>query len=275
MSVEFLGNIILKGKMVCLTGLHIGGSKEKFEIGGVDAPVIRDPWTNYPYIPGSSLKGKMRALLAYKEGKADKDPPKKENFDPNCPIQRVFGIPGDFVSDKNLEKAIGPTRLIVRDAHPDAKTIEMWESLDSELLYTEYKPENSINRLTSAANPRFLERVVKDSVFNVEFIFGVYKINKVIDAHYFKYVIESLRLLEHSALGGSGSRGYGQVEFKFIKPLVVKREDYISGKDNFKDAIKKLDDLLAEKSEELEWHKRLSDFDENKIKEITEQFPQS
>ena len=60
---QFLANIILRGKIKVLTGLHIGGSKDKFEIGGVDNPVIRDTFTKYPYIPGSSLKGKMRMLL--------------------------------------------------------------------------------------------------------------------------------------------------------------------------------------------------------------------
>lgn len=215
--MQFIANIILKGKMECLTGLHIGGSKEKMEIGGVDNPVLRDPVNKLPYVPGSSLKGKLRSLLAFSLGKAETDFSAK--FDENCPIQRIFGTSAE-------NRNIGPSRLLVRDAYPNSDTIKMWESLDSELLYTEYKPENSIDRLTSAANPRFQERVVKGSVFDVEFIYGIYGQDDV-DA--FNSFLEALKLLEHSALGKSGSRGYGQVSFKFAEPIVIKAEDYKTG----------------------------------------------
>lgn len=259
MSAKLLGNVILKGKIECLTGMHIGGSKDKFEIGGVDSPVIRDPNTKYPYIPGSSLKGKMRSLLAFALDKANDDPSTK--YDSSCPLQRIFGIPGDKAT-KGEE--MGPARLIVRDAYPDKKTMEMWENLDSELVYTEYKPENNINRLTSAANPRFLERVVKGSTFNIEFVFGVYDINDFNDTDYVKYFFNALKLLEHSYIGGSGSRGYGQIAFKFYKPMIVKLEDYEKGSEIFKDSLKSIDTLV---NENTEWHKRLSDFDESYIKD--------
>lgn len=252
---ELVANIILKGKMECLTGIHIGGSKDKFEIGGVDSPVIRDPNSNMPYIPGSSLKGKMRSLLAFSEGVAENDPPKK-NVNTKDPVSRVFGFGANMVDDKN---GIGPTRLIVRDAYPDNQTIEMWKNLNSELLYTEYKPENTINRLTSAANPRFLERVVKGSVFNVDFIFGIYKIDDAKDEDYVKYFLQSLRLLEHSTLGGSGSRGYGKVSFKLAEPLVVTNKDYQSGSDKYYEATKDHD--------ELEVALTLSDIDDTYLQE--------
>jgi CRISPR-associated protein Csm3 len=275
MSATFLGNIILKGKLECLTGLHIGGSKDKFEIGGVDSPVMRDPQTNVPYIPGSSLKGKMRSLLSFELEVADIDPPQKkhlknkENLDKSMPLLRVFGVPAEIFKK---EDAIGPTRLIVRDAFPDDETLEMWKNLNTELQYTEYKPENTIDRLTSAANPRFLERVVKGSKFNVEFVFGVYRLEnlKDKDEDYFKYFIEALRLLEHSTLGHAGSRGYGQVSFKFAEPFVVTREDYQKGTVTFKDASKSISAL-----EELGMNidKRLSDFDDEYIqKEIIAKF---
>lgn len=271
MSAEFLGNVIFKGKLECLTGLHIGGSKEKFEIGGVDSPVIRDPNTQYPYIPGSSLKGKMRALLAFSLGKADQDPPQKGQFDPDCPLQRIFGVPAEINTNMKHIEGIGPSRLIVRDAYPDEATITMWKTLDSELMFTEYKPENTIDRITSAANPRFLERVVKGSVFNVEFIFGLYKIDKIEkpDVNFIIHFLEALKLLEHSTLGGSGSRGYGQVSFKFAEPILLKKEDYRKGSDKFKDALKPHDDERAK----YEFNKRLSDFDEQYINEnIIKQF---
>ncbi|ACY49691.1 type III-A CRISPR-associated RAMP protein Csm3 [Rhodothermus marinus] len=249
----FLGNIILKGKMECLTGLHIGGSKEKFEIGGVDQPVIRDPATNYPYVPGSSLKGKMRALLSFALGKAHEDP-NFRSFDPKCPLQRVFGTSAE-------SRNIGPSRLIVRDAFPDEATIRMWENLDTELLYTEIKAENSVDRLTSAANPRFPERVVRGSRFNVEFVFSVYESQ---DADYFRYVIEGLRLLEHSWLGRSGTRGYGQVKFRLAEPIIVTLDDYLEGTDTYRQA--------GRSHEEMTFDLETADFNESRFNQIKQEF---
>jgi len=243
MSYQFLANIIIKGKIVVLTGLHIGGSKDKLEIGGVDSPVIRDPVSNFPYIPGSSLKGKMRMSLEFAEGKIrvenDSDgntiAPPYESDDINDNICRIFG---------NFKKgtAGGPTRLLVRDSYPDEETIEMWNTLDSELMYTEYKPENTIDRLTSEANPRFTERVVQDSKFNLDMVYGVYDFNDggKTDIENFKDVIKTLRILEHSALGGSISRGYGKINFHIKEPMIVKRIDYVEGSKNYLNASKKL-----------------------------------
>ncbi len=235
MTASFLGNIILKGKLICLTGLHIGGSKEKLEIGGVDSPVIRDAATSLPYIPGSSLKGKMRALLSFAEGKAHEDP-RPSRFDATCPLQRLFGTSAE-------ERNIGPSRLIVRDAYPDPQTIALWKSMDSEQLYTELKPENSVDRLTAEANPRFLERVVKGSQFNVEFIFGCYQVDDTDDTAYFPYILQALSLLEHSTLGKNGSRGYGQVDFRFAEPLIVGTEDYRTGSEAFRRASRSHDEF--------------------------------
>jgi CRISPR-associated protein Csm3 len=58
-----LGKISIKSTLLVETGLHIGGGGETLDIGGVDKPVIRDPLSNQPYLPGSSLKGKMRSIL--------------------------------------------------------------------------------------------------------------------------------------------------------------------------------------------------------------------
>jgi len=258
--LQFKSNIILKCKIEALTGIHIGVSKEKFEIGGIDSYVIRDPNTNFPYIPGSSIKGKMRSLLAFSLGKAEDDPsPKKK--DPNCPLQRIFGSGGD---EQSIKK--GPTRLIIRDAFPDKDTIDMWEKLDSELLYTENKSENTINRITSKANPRFIERIVKGSKFNVEFIFSIYDVEGIEnDINYLSYFIESLRFLEHSSIGGSGSRGYGRIAFKIFNPFVLNKNDYKIGSKNFQESSKDLDDLLIDKKDTKWWY-RLSDIDENFLK---------
>lgn len=227
MAHQFLANVVLRGKIETKTGMHIGGSKEKLEIGGVDSPVLRDPHKNLPYIPGSSLKGKMRMLLEFALDKVTNGEP-HEATDVDDEIGRLFGT-----SAKDI--ASGPTRLIIRDAYPDEETIEMWDNLDSELLYTEFKPENSLNRLTSEANPRFLERVVKGSNFDIELVYGIYDTgdNGETDKNYIKHLYQALRLLEHSGVGGNISRGYGQIEFKFSDPLVVKRDDYKDGSENY------------------------------------------
>jgi CRISPR-associated protein Csm3 len=226
---SFLGNIILKGKLITLTPLHIGGSKDKFEIGGVDNPVIKDPVTNYPYIPGSSLKGKLRMLLEFAEDAVKESEKKKGEYPPsNDPkITSLFGDSADNSPN-------GPTRLIVRDAYPDEKTIKMWENTNSETLYTEYKAENTINRMTSAANPRFMERVHKGSEFDVEFILQVFSMDNDKGQSNFEKLVKAIRLLEDSTLGGGGSRGSGKVEFKFFEPYFVSVEDYKNGNGNFK-----------------------------------------
>jgi CRISPR-associated protein Csm3 len=236
---QFLANIILKGQIECLTGLHIGGSKDKFEIGGVDNPVIRDPKTNYPFIPGSSLKGKMRTLLEFDLGLVKAD--EKGNYPPSNeePVATIFGSSAE-------EKQEGPTRLIVRDAFPSQATVEMWNSLDTELNYTEYKAENTIDRMTSAANPRFIERVVKGSIFEFEMTFSIYDTDQDKAKEYFQHIIQSLKLLEHSALGGGGSRGSGQIKIKIAEPYLVKRDDYKNNTEVYKNSVEVKPDFNKE-----------------------------
>lgn len=235
---SFKGNIILKGKLRTVTPLHIGGSKDKFEIGGVDNPVIKDPVTNYPYIPGSSLKGKLRMLLEFAEGKVtekvDKNGRGTGEFPPSSD-KEITALFGDSAENSSR----GPTRLIVRDAYPDQKTITMWENTNSETLYTEYKAENTIDRMTSAATPRFMERVHKGSEFDVEFILQVFSMDADNGQSNFEKLVKAIRLLEDSTLGGGGSRGSGRVEFKFYEPYFVSVEDYKSGNGNFKKVIDK------------------------------------
>ncbi|PIP54975.1 MAG: type III-A CRISPR-associated RAMP protein Csm3 [Bacteroidetes bacterium CG23_combo_of_CG06-09_8_20_14_all_32_9] len=236
---KFLANIIIRGKIKCVTGLHIGGSKENPEIGGVDSPVLRNPQNKMPYIPGSSLKGKLRTLLEYNMGVVS------ENGDVSADerIVRLFGI-----STNEKRKNDGPTRLIIRDCNPNEETIKMWKKMDSELLYTEYKPENTIDRLTSAANPRFIERVVTGSEFDFEMVYGVYIMTKEEEADTeFKKVnedlqnlLEAMRLLEHSTLGKSGSRGYGKIKFNIAEPVIVKCDEYKSGQGNYLKANDKI-----------------------------------
>lgn len=238
-NISFVGNYILRGKIECLTGLHIGGSKEKLEIGGVDSPVIRNPQTRLPFIPGSSLKGKMRHLLEFALGKVDPEGEVSTDKD----IVRIFGKSAD--NAKDAEK-IGPSRLVVRDCHPDDATVKMWQSMDSELLFTEYKPENGINRLTSAANPRFVERVVAGSKFDFEMVYSVYHISaddtdEVIDKDVDNLAM-AMRLLEHNFLGKSGSRGYGQIRFHLSDPVWLTPTDYETNSTAYKSAVGNLTD---------------------------------
>ena len=218
---QFIGNIILRAKIECLTGLHIGAGKDTAQIGGIDAPVVRDLASRQPYIPGSSLKGKMRSLLEFGEGLVRDGEP--HNCDsPTCKVCRAFGSSAQ-------ERTCGPTRLLVRDAYPDQRTREMWDRLDTELVYTEMKSENYLNRITSAANPRFIERVVKGSRFNLELVYGVYQVDSQNDLDYFGGVGKALRLLEDSTLGGHGSRGYGQVRFHLAPPVLLGKSAYQDG----------------------------------------------
>ena len=247
----FVGNFILRGKFECLTGLHIGGSKEKLDIGGVDSPVVRDPRTRYPYVPGSSLKGKLRSLLEFGTGNVAQDGEVSKAID----IVRLFGIGAD---EKNRDpknkkfvpelEFIGPTRLVVRDCHPDKYTTDFWEKMDSDLQFTEIKSENGINRITSAANPRFVERVAAGSRFEFEMVYSVLKIK---DDEAFESTANddisnirmSLLMLEHNFIGKSGSRGYGRVKFGFAKPVWVKREDYFSPNGKLAESKTVLDDF--------------------------------
>lgn len=258
-QIAFKGNLIIRGKIECLTGMHVGGSKEKMEIGGVDSIVVRSPATDFPYIPGSSLKGKMRHLLEYITGAVNvplEDHLGNVSIHPD--IVRVFGIGADVKEQASNEKElhklkgsykeqvealknVGLSRLLVRDALPDEPTIEMWENLGSDLHFTEYKAENTLDRLTSAANPRFIERVVEGSKFDFEMVYNAYRFDKSFEDKInadIRNIFTGLRLLEASAIGKSGSRGYGKIAFHLASPIWVKPEDYQDGTDNWKNSRK-------------------------------------
>ncbi len=204
----------ISGKIVVKTGLHIGAGNEKVEIGGMDNPIIRNPLTHEPYIPGSSLKGKMRSLMEWKTGKLEKTGGKVCSCGKaECEICRVFGSANN--SDSANDR--GPTRLIVRDA---VLTNEWKEKFKNGLSLVEEKNENSLNRITAEANPRPIERVVPGVEFDFEISYRVIDTgdNGEMDKRYFKEVVlESLKILENDYLGGGGSRGNGQIEFADLK----------------------------------------------------------
>ena len=224
----FVKNYIIRGKIVCETGLHIGGSNDEIDIGGSDNIIIRDSVTDNPYIPGSSLKGKLRFLTELNDKDSALNVIKNEgkpSDDPNCIAVKLFGLSAD---ENNIELKF-PTRTIVRDAYPDAETLELWKN-ESLVNGAELKYENRINRINSAANPRNIERVPRGSKFDFEIVFSVYEG----DNDNISSLLDSMRLLEDNYLGGSGSRGYGQIKFRNIK-LSLRTNEYY--KQNIDDEI--------------------------------------
>lgn len=249
-NLEFQGNVIIKGKIVCDTGLHIGESNETLEIGGIDNMVMRDKKSNLPYIPGSSLKGKLRHQLElFNKDSASfiiKNPKgRNREYAPcncgKCSVCKIFG----FTNDEE-GTYVGPTRIIVRDAFPDEETKEFWETSEGVSRGAELKTENVIDRVKSAAmHPRPTERIPKDSKFDFEIVFGIYHDD---DKENFKDIFTALKLLESNYLGGNGSRGYGKVHFEDLTYLIRNRSFYT---DNSKEKIVELGDLSSLNDENL------------------------
>ncbi len=227
-KIELKGRVFITFDIEAVTGLHIGGSDVGVEIGGVDKTVIRDKLTNRPYIPGSSLKGKMRSLLEKYKGLkqnqligkgyihscgANRDPDGKEKY-MGCDVCQVFGVPGerDFAT---------PTRLVVRDAFLSDESAQKLENAQTDLPYTEVKTEVSIDRVTSAANPRQMERVPAGAVFcQAEMVFSLYEgegCSAKEDLNRLNVLLEGMQLLEEDYLGGLGSRGSGKIKFRNIQ----------------------------------------------------------
>ncbi len=201
--------IEITGKIIVDTGMHIGGSSEFAAIGAIDSPVIRDAFHNLPIIPGSSLKGKMRSLLAKRYNNKIVSEP---NEDAEI-LLRLFGS-----SKKNQIQA---SRLIFSDAVMENKEELKEKGIISE---TEAKFENTINRLSAAANPRQIERVIRGAVFPLQIIYDIYWVEENKDTEIeedFQVIKEGLQLLEYDYLGGHGSRGYGKIHFEDIDIEVV------------------------------------------------------
>lgn len=199
--------IQIKGNIELITGMHIGGSSAFAAIGAVDSPIVKDAQTNLPMIPGSSLKGKMRTLLA----KAYNSNPFVEADKDDDRIIRLFGT-----SKKASNGRIAPARIIISDMIMSNATELRAKGVQS---LTEVKFENSISRLTSVANPRQIERAIRGSVFPVDIIYEADD-EKAIETD-FETLIQGMKLLQYDYIGGSGSRGYGKIKFKDLEAKVV------------------------------------------------------
>lgn len=193
----------ITGKIEVVTGMHIGGSSAFSAIGAVDAPVVKDVRSGLPMIPGSSLKGKMRALLAKKYNSAVVEP----DYDAPC-LTDLFG--------SARKGKVRCSRVLFSDM-----VMSNWEDLKKQGLTssTEIKFENSIKRTTAVANPRQIERVVRGAKFPLELIYEVDMEDKMKTD--FEILRDGFRLLEYDYLGGSGSRGYGKIRFEELDLEVV------------------------------------------------------
>jgi len=201
--------IKILGTIETLSGLHVGGSSQGLEISGIDNPIIRDPLSKEPYIPGSSLKGKLRSLLEKNDGIKSL----KNNglcLDPENVIALVFGLPAEVTSEKNTL-----TRLIVYDSFLNVESRnKLKNSKSTDAPFTELKTEVVINRVTAEAVPRPLERVPKGAIFNFCFILNIFNGDKQDD--FIKLINRGIELLNDDYLGGSGTRGSGKI-FMSIK----------------------------------------------------------
>ncbi|MCS7025594.1 MAG: type III-A CRISPR-associated RAMP protein Csm3 [Bryobacteraceae bacterium] len=239
-ELKFLGKLILDADLTCDTGLHIGAGKGSLEIGGADNPVVKDAFGR-PYVPGSSLRGKLRSLLEQAAGLSPSEMvflSKRKGQEvrihqsdrPDDEICLLFGRnPGrmERVSGEVMEGvAATPARLTVCDAPLDTESItpQMRENLDDEL--TEVKSENAVDRLTSQANPRTLERVPAGARFKMRMILDILcEEDKELAAK----LAEGIRLLEDDTLGGGGSRGNGRVRISGIRVAWRARSYYAEG----------------------------------------------
>lgn len=234
-SIQLQGKIFLHGTINARTGLHIGGSSGDLDIGGIDNPVIRNPLNREPYIPGSSLRGKMRSLLdrhfdnpLYSQGPVQVHECRTPENYAQCSVCQVFGV-----TPQRLKENTMPTRLIIRDTFLTSESRQKLTEAETDSLFTEAKWEVSIDRITSAANPRQNERVPAGATFGpLQLIYGICtrdtkssdQLEK--ECQFFDTVLKGMELLEDDYLGGAGSRGSGQIAFENLSMTFKSRECY-------------------------------------------------
>jgi CRISPR-associated protein Csm3 len=241
---KLLKKIEITGVITLETGLHIGGTNSSMSIGGIDKAVIRNPLNNQPYIPGSSLKGKMRSLLEISTGNIGG---KSGGVVNNGPSSKTGSADKPLSADlfgNAINEGQKPSRVIVRDS----SMINHEELLSkTEIPYTEGKTEVVMDRITSAAMPRQNERVPAGAQFRLNLILNIWEQDNNEDA-LVKMLFAALELLSDDYLGGHGSRGYGQVSIDIEDVSEKTSEDYYdrslrngkSIKEKYSSEIKKL-----------------------------------
>ena len=188
------GKILISCKLVVCTGMHIGDSSAFSAIGAVDSQVVRDPLTGLPIVPGSSLKGKLRTLLARSISGDIQHMPKHDDDDES--IKRLFGS----------SSPVRAARLQFADCFVD-NAAEM-----RRIGITEVKAENGINRADSVANPRFIERVSRGTTFDVKIVYEIADDSQI--AEDLALLARAMKLLQLDYLGGHGTRGSGRVSLR-------------------------------------------------------------
>ena len=236
MQLQLIDIKEIKGRIILESGLHIGAGDTEMHIGGTDNPVVKHPNTGLPYIPGSSLKGKVRSLLEMESGlmiKTDGKPLQAsllkelqgEQKEKCTKILKIFGSSGADIEEIST---IGSTRVSFSDCSVSGR----WQKRvrEERLGFFEVKSENTIDRIRGIAeHPRFIERVQAGT----EFDFTVcLKILCEEDNELFDCLLVGMKLLEMDALGGSGSRGYGKIKFVFDDEDIKKRFEDIKLFDN-------------------------------------------
>lgn len=194
----------ITGTLEVLTGMHIGGSSAFAAIGAVDSPIVRDTLSDMPMIPGSSLKGKLRTLLAQKYNTNI-----SQSYDDDAPeILRLFG--------SAKKTAVKRSRLLFRDM-----VLDNMEELRGYGLHsaTEVKFENNINRVSAIANPRQIERAIRGTKFALNIVYDMQNETEAVAD--MKLLAEAMQLLEFDYLGGHGSRGYGKVKISGVQLCLV------------------------------------------------------
>lgn len=241
-EIKFQGKLVIEADLTCETGLHIGAGKGSLEIGGADNPVVKDAFGR-PYVPGSSLRGKLRSLLeqaaglnpatmVYLSRRRGQEVRIHQTDKPNDEICLLFGRNpqrSERVAGDTQDGGVAtPARLSVFDAplDPDSITAQMRENLDDEL--TEVKSENAVDRITSQGSPRTLERVPAGARFKVRLVLDILCDE---DKDLVAKVAEGLRMLEDDSLGGGGSRGNGRVKFSSVKASWRGKSYYSEGGD--------------------------------------------
>ena len=218
---QLTGILTVEATLELVTGLRIGAGDSEMHIGGVDNTVIRHPHSQEPYIPGSSLKGKMRSLLEWRSGAVQEEALGWRDYQAAAGLQKsevrrilqLFGISGGDKIGLEAMLELGPTRASFWDCQlqPDwARQIRE----DNQAL-TEVKSENRINRISGVAeHPRQTERVPAGALF--DFRFSLKQLAGD-GEDLLQTVLQGLKLLELDSVGGSGSRGYGKVRFKSLR----------------------------------------------------------
>uniref|UniRef100_UPI003F4BC994 type III-A CRISPR-associated RAMP protein Csm3 n=1 Tax=Brachyspira catarrhinii TaxID=2528966 RepID=UPI003F4BC994 len=210
---------LITSKIKLITGMHIGGSSDFSPIGAIDSPVIKDPLTKQPIIPGSSIKGKLRTLLARMIF---------ENYD------NVNKLPDHNKDNEYIKELFGAqneeSKLQFYDLFLTKESAKFIKDKELDFDFTEIKFENTIKRNELSATPRQLERVPAGAVFEFKVIYNFTSDDTKYENN-FKLLYNAIKALEFDYLGGSGSRGYGRVKFEDFNIQTVLKNCRINKED--------------------------------------------